>query len=169
MSYSENNIKGLSRNSYYVRNSRSKMFLKIGVLKPFAIFFGKNLCRSLFLIKFQAWSPATQVFSCELREIFENTIFYRKPSVAALYLAIIHSWQLSNSRWSSTIKIHPYISGNLQIFFTLMFFHFLWKMPVCLIGDAKRVVWSKRPAMLLVRRGVSIIMHLISLIKLLKI
>ena len=34
------------------RNSRSKMFFKIGGLKNFAIFTGKHLCWSLFLIKF---------------------------------------------------------------------------------------------------------------------
>ena len=39
-------------------NSRSQMFSKTGVLKNFAIFTGKNLCWSLFLIKFQDWRPA---------------------------------------------------------------------------------------------------------------
>ena len=38
-------------------NSRSQMFSKTGVLKNFAIFTGKNLCWSLFLIKFQDWRP----------------------------------------------------------------------------------------------------------------
>ena len=33
-----------------------KMFFKIGVLKNFAIFTGKHLCRSLFLVKLQAWA-----------------------------------------------------------------------------------------------------------------
>ena len=39
-------------------NSRSQMFSKTGALKNFAIFTGKNLCWSLFLIKFQDWRPA---------------------------------------------------------------------------------------------------------------
>ena len=39
-------------------NSRSRMFSKTGALKNFAIFKGKNLCWSLFLIKFQDWKPA---------------------------------------------------------------------------------------------------------------
>ena len=39
-----------------VRSSRLEMFLKIGVLKNFAIFTGKYLCWSLFLIKLQAWT-----------------------------------------------------------------------------------------------------------------
>ena len=34
-------------------NDRSQMFLETGVLKSFAIFTGKDLCWSLFLIKLQ--------------------------------------------------------------------------------------------------------------------
>ena len=41
-------------------------------------------------------------------------------------------------------------------------------MPVYLVGDAKSVVWSKRPVMVLVWRDLNI-MHLISLMKSLKI
>ena len=40
-----------------IRSSRSKMFFTIAVLKNFAIFTGKHLCWSLFLIKFQAKRP----------------------------------------------------------------------------------------------------------------
>ena len=42
-----------------IRSSCSQMFLKIGVLKQFAIFTGKNLCWSLFLIKLLGFRPAT--------------------------------------------------------------------------------------------------------------
>ena len=38
------------------RSSRSQMFFKIGALKNFAIFTGKHLCWSLFLIKLQAFT-----------------------------------------------------------------------------------------------------------------
>ena len=38
-------------------NSHSQMFSKTGALKNFAIFTGKDLCWSLFLIKFQDWRP----------------------------------------------------------------------------------------------------------------
>ena len=41
------------------RSSRSQIFFKIGVLKNFAIFIGKHMCWSLFLIKLQALKPAT--------------------------------------------------------------------------------------------------------------
>ena len=37
------------------RSSRPEVFCKKGVLKNFAIFTGKHLCWSLFLIKLQAW------------------------------------------------------------------------------------------------------------------
>ena len=37
------------------RSSRSQMFFKIGVTKNFAMFTGKHLCWSLFLIKMQAF------------------------------------------------------------------------------------------------------------------
>ena len=44
------------------------MFFKIDVPKDFAIFTGKHLCWSLFLIWFQA-------LSYECSEIFKNTLF----------------------------------------------------------------------------------------------
>ena len=68
------------------------MFCKKGVLKNFAEFKGKHLCRSLFLIKLQVKKASlrpeknetpTQVFSGEFCEIFRNTYFYRTSSVAA--------------------------------------------------------------------------------------
>ena len=58
------------------------MFLKIEILKNFAIFIAKYLCWSLFLITLQAWRPSTlskrdsntSVFRWILR-VFKNTIF----------------------------------------------------------------------------------------------
>ena len=41
------------------RSSRSQMFFKVGVFKSYAIFVGKYLRWSLFLITFQSFSPAT--------------------------------------------------------------------------------------------------------------
>ena len=52
------------------RSSRSQMFFKIGVPKTFAIFTGKHLCSSLFLIE-----TPTQVFSCEYCKVFKNRFF----------------------------------------------------------------------------------------------
>ena len=42
-----------------IRNSSSQLFLKISVLKKFAIFTGKHLSWSLFLIKLLGFRPAT--------------------------------------------------------------------------------------------------------------
>ena len=42
-----------SEKSVKYRSSRPEMFCKKGVLKNFAIFTGKHLCWSLFLIKLQ--------------------------------------------------------------------------------------------------------------------
>ena len=63
-----NEIKGIKgySNTKKVRNSHLQMFFKKGVLKNFAIFAGKYLCWSLFLIK---------VFYCEHYEIFKNNYF----------------------------------------------------------------------------------------------
>ena len=63
----------------HFRSRRSQMFFKIGVPENFAIFTGKHLCWSLFLIK----RDATQVFCYEFCEILKNTFFYRTRLVAA--------------------------------------------------------------------------------------
>ena len=41
------------------RSGRLQMFFKIGVLKHFTIFTGKHLSWRLFLLKLQAFRPAT--------------------------------------------------------------------------------------------------------------
>ena len=60
------------------------MFFKIDVLKRFAILTGKHLCWSFFLIRLQAWRPATLLKSRlqVLRNCYEH-IFYRTPPVVA--------------------------------------------------------------------------------------
>ena len=56
------------------------MFFKIGAFKNFVNFTEKQRPRGLqpFLKK-----TPTQVFSCEICEIFKNTFFYRTPPAAA--------------------------------------------------------------------------------------
>ena len=72
------------------RSNRSQMSFNIGVLKNFAIFTGKHLRWSHFLIDLQIFRPATllketltQVLSCEYCKIFKNSFFDRIPTVAA--------------------------------------------------------------------------------------
>ena len=60
------------------RSSRSQMFFKIGVLKNFAMFTGKHLCWSLFLIKLQAF----RCFSVNIAKLLK-AVFYKTPPLAA--------------------------------------------------------------------------------------
>ena len=62
------------------KSNHSQMFFKIGVLKNFAIFTGKCLCWSLFLIKLQAYNfikkeIPTQEFSYEYCKIFKKVLY----------------------------------------------------------------------------------------------
>ena len=59
--------------------------VKKDFLGNFAKFTGKHLCQSLFFSKknFIKKETLAQIYSCEFCEIFENTIFYRTPLVAA--------------------------------------------------------------------------------------
>ena len=83
------------------RSSRSQMFFKIGVLKNFAIFTGKHLRWSLFLIKLQAFrcSPVNTakfsraaVFIEHLRwlllQMFCFILYFQKD--VAEYIVAIH-------------------------------------------------------------------------------
>ena len=71
-----------------------KIIFKTGTLKNFAIFTGKQLCWSLFLIKLRPWRPATLlkrdsntgVFLWILRP-FQKHFFYRTPLQLALRVA----------------------------------------------------------------------------------
>ena len=87
----------------------SQMFFKIGVLKNFTICTGKHLCWSLFLMKLQAWRPAT------LLKIDSNTGVY----LWMLYCEILKTpffiehlcWLLLYFRnqkflWSKTIALY---------------------------------------------------------------
>ena len=79
-----------------IKSSRSRMFFKKVVLKNFAIFTGKYLCWSLFLIQLQAFRPATllkrdsnTVVSCEYCKVFINNFISRTPLVAASVISVI--------------------------------------------------------------------------------
>ena len=62
------------------------MFFKIDVPKNFAIFTGRHLCWSLFLIKLQAFIKKRlrhRCFPLNIAKIFKNSFFYITPPVAA--------------------------------------------------------------------------------------
>ena len=73
------------------RSSHTVVFCKNDVLRNFAKFTGKRLCKSLFFNKVAGLGPASfikketlaQVFSCEFCEFSKNTFSYRTPPVAA--------------------------------------------------------------------------------------
>ena len=62
------------------KSSRSQMFSEISSNKNFVIFTGKHLCWGLFLIKLQAFRPATFLkrdsgVSCGYCELYKNIFF----------------------------------------------------------------------------------------------
>ena len=66
-----------------IKSSRSKMFFKIGVLKNFAIFTGKHMCKSLFLIKLKACNFIKK----RLQKVFCRTflnLFLRTPILKSI-------------------------------------------------------------------------------------
>ena len=76
-------------NSSSYRSSHLRCSIAKGVLKNFTKFTGNACFGVSLLIKLQAQAcnfikkeTPTQVFSCEICGIFENTFFYRTPSVA---------------------------------------------------------------------------------------
>ena len=63
------------------RSSRSQMFFKVDVFKNFAIFTGKHLCWSLFLIKLQAFRCFPVNIAKFLRVAFLQNICFCRCSV----------------------------------------------------------------------------------------
>ena len=81
-----------------VRSSRPEELYKKGVLRNFAKFTGKQLCRSFFLNKVAGLRPATllkktlaQVFSCEFCENFKK-ILIGKASQALFALHWVYRY-----------------------------------------------------------------------------
>ena len=71
----------------------------------------------------------------------------------ALYFAIICRWQLSSSEKLLVGKENSSIYfrdlTDLDIFYTDIVFHFLWQMPVYLVGYAKCMLYSEQSTVLL--------------------
>ena len=80
---------GFSKKSFFIinfRGSRMQMSSKTDIIRNFAIFTGKQLCWSLFLIRLQALWPATLYQPCPKRdncENFRHNLFYGTPLGAA--------------------------------------------------------------------------------------
>ena len=102
------------------------MFFKIGALRNFAIFIGKHLCWSLFLIKLQAWryhrcliDALTQVLSYEIMK-FLRTAFYGTTQVAVSdvmfkVLSVFFEWGLKSWFRSSGPEVRKQPSKMLAV------------------------------------------------------
>ena len=73
------------------RSSRLQLFFRIGALKNFANFTGKNQYRSLFLLRLKKETPI-QVHSCEICEYFKNTVFTEHLWWLVLFMKINMSY-----------------------------------------------------------------------------
>ena len=95
-----------------IKSSRSQMFFKIGVLKNFAIFTGKHMCKSLFLIKLKACNFIKK----RLQQVFCRTflnLFLRTPILKSISIGcfcnksnecnISYEWNMI-SRWCWKFK-----------------------------------------------------------------
>ena len=87
------------------------MFFKIGALKNLAIFKGKHLCWSLFLIKLQACN-----FPVNVAKFLKNSFFHKTPSAAASEKFINfrgkHQWRRCNR---SIFLIRQYVNVLLTL------------------------------------------------------
>ena len=63
--------------STLIRSSCLQIFFKIGGLENFAIFTGKHLCWSLFLIKFQPWSLLNKVPGLKACNFIKERLHHR--------------------------------------------------------------------------------------------
>ena len=87
-----------TQNTSTGRSSHSQIFFKISALKHFAIFTGKYLCKTLFLINLQTFSPATsftrdsnRAVFCKYCKIFKSSFFDRWPLVATSEAELLNS------------------------------------------------------------------------------
>ena len=97
----ENNIENNVWNQHCIanyliyRSSHSKMFFKIGVLKNFTNFTGESLephFNKVFNKLYKKETP-TQLFPCEICNIFKNAFFYRtSPTAASACNIVCISW-----------------------------------------------------------------------------
>ena len=78
--------------SYSPNSSRFQMFFKIDVLKNLTSFTGKHLRWSSFnkVAKLYYKETPTQMFSCEICEVFKNIFFYRTSLDDCFFQSLHH-------------------------------------------------------------------------------
>ena len=99
------------------RSSHRRCSLKKDVLKNFPNFAGKRVCWSFFLIKLQAWGPATLLkrdsntgVSCKISKMFTNTYFEEHLQTTADQM-ICNKISLEKIR----AVFHIYIKSDLNV------------------------------------------------------
>ena len=95
-----------------VRNSRSQVFFRIGVLKNFAIFTGRHLCWSLFLMKSQAFRPASLLN----RDFNIGVFLWILPEQCVFYEMKLFS-HLASAKVNSDIKLIQLFWNGFSLFF----------------------------------------------------
>ena len=103
-------ISKIEERSAYSRSNQQWCSVKKGVLRDFPKFIGKHMCHSLFFNKETATllkkETLTQVFSCELYEIYIKTFFTEHlPTDASVFLnqwASLHCMSSLTTYYSST-------------------------------------------------------------------
>ena len=92
----------------WIQNQPIEVYYKKAVFKNFAIFTGKYLCWSLFLIRLQAWRPANLLKRDSNTDIFivNIAIFLRAPVLKTICKRLVLWIQRMNSQqWWNTISI----------------------------------------------------------------
>ena len=88
------NVHGLNPQYFQnmFRSSHRRCSVRKGVLRIFTKFSGKHLCQRSEACNFIKKETLARVFSCEFREISENSLFYRTHLVAASHTSSIFFW-----------------------------------------------------------------------------
>ena len=112
-----------------VRRSCSQIFLKRGFLKKFAIFTGKQMCQSLFLIKLMGFRPATlfnktprQVFPCVHRVKILSTPVFTEKLWWQLFYQLIASCSVSYLPRQQFFNLTFSFGRNITMIFWLTYF-----------------------------------------------
>ena len=90
------------------------MFFKIGVIKSFAIFTGKNLSWSLFLIKFQVFKVQNRCFSVKFAKFLRITVL--KSICERLFPRILQEKLLNSIVRTLSIWAMSFISHTRRLY-----------------------------------------------------
>ena len=107
------------------RSSCSQMFFQTGVLNNFAIFTGKHLCWSLFMIKLKAWRP--------------TTILKRDPKTGVFLWKLFRTFFTEHHWWLLLRGKHLFQSISFYLHWSCSL-KLYWKTPAdCFFGDFCKV------------------------------